>query len=123
VPAGWTGSSPFPAGWRGSGRSPAVLAGDPVLFRPKRLDPGGLAGIRPFSGQNGRILAEWPGSGPSQARTAGIRPLSPGKGQNGWPEVGGRGKMEGGGGEEIRREKKKMTKYIYIYDVECHIRV
>jgi hypothetical protein len=105
----------IPTGWLGSGRSPAVRAGDPVLSRPERpnpgrdstlsrpewLDPSRLAGILPFPGQNVK------GSCPF---LAGIRPLWLRKGQNEWPEVGGRGKMEGGGGEEIRREKKKTKK-------------
>jgi hypothetical protein len=43
------------------------------------------------------------------------------KGQNGWPEVGGRGKMEGGGGEEIRRGKKKKKKN--YSDVAFHVMV
>jgi hypothetical protein len=60
--------------------------------------------------------------GDGECRAAGrdsapSQPERPGKGQNGWPEVGGRGKMEGGGGEEVRREKKKKKS-----DVECHIR-
>jgi hypothetical protein len=97
VPAGWTGSSPFPAVLA---RDPVLSrlerpdpGRDPVLSRPEWPDPSRLAGIRPFPGQNGQNPASLAG-----------------KGQNGWPEVGGRRKMEVGGGEEIRREKKKTKK-------------
>jgi len=87
----------------GSGRSLAVLAGDPVL--PGHI----LAGIRPFPGQNGRILADWPG----------IRPFP---GQNGWilADWPGSGRSsarsairlwegrEDGGSEKEKEKKKKI---------------